>query len=735
MSLNKVLRYIAIGGVFLLPFIPIYVSKTMFFPFITGKNFAFRILVEIVFASWLLLAIRVPQYRPKKTVLLWAGTIFVGIIIIADLFGVHVLKSIWSNFERMEGLLTLLHLFAYFVAAGAILNTERLWKRFWHVSIAVSLYLSIYGIFQLTGLKVINQGGARLDATFGNATYFAIYMVFHLFITALYFFRERAEAMAGKKWIKFGYIGLMALQFFTLYHTATRGALLGLVGGVFIAAVLIALFGHKGGLSKRLAIGSIAGVIVFIGVFALLKDTAIVKGSPVLERFASLSLKEGATRFRVWRMGLEGFKERPILGWGQGNFDIVFNKYYNPEMHTQEPWFDRAHNIVFDWLIAGGILGFLAYLSLFGTALYMLWKSHGESFSVTDKSLLTGLLVGYFFHNLFVFDNITSYIVFFSLLAFINSSASPVGSTDSEFNNQRVTTDANVSTLSSAMFPLVVIILIFSMYALNVKGIRASRQLIQAISPQDGGASKNLDYFRKASVSSPIGRIEVREQLIQFAVQAAASEQVEDNLKLEIVKTAESEMKNQLEAMPFSARHHFFLGSFYRRLGQIDQAIESFTSALELSQHKQQIIFELALSHLDKGDNEIALDLLKRAYDSAPDNSEAEILYALGAIYAGEMEISDELLLKRFGSTAPNDSRVLKAYFDVGNFDRVAAIWEGRVQSEPENAQFHLSLGAAYAQLGRIREALLEIDRAVELRPDYKEQAEEIKLKILGGGG
>ena len=62
-------------------------------------------------------------------------------------------------------------------------------------------------------------------------------------------------------------------------------------------------------------------------------------------------------------MSWQGVKEHPILGWGQENYIVLFNKYYDPKMYQQEPWFDRSHNVFFDWLVSGGILALLAYLS------------------------------------------------------------------------------------------------------------------------------------------------------------------------------------------------------------------------------------------------------------------------------------------------------------------------------------------------------------------------------------
>ena len=96
-------------------------------------------------------------------------------------------------------------------------------------------------------------------------------------------------------------------------------------------------------------------------------------------------------------------------------------------MYNQEPWFDRTHDIILDWLIAGGLLGLLSYLSILWALVLSIYKK--SNFSWGEKSLFLGLLSAYFFHNLFVFDQIGSYILFFSILAFVHANsetASPV---------------------------------------------------------------------------------------------------------------------------------------------------------------------------------------------------------------------------------------------------------------------------------------------------------------------
>src|SRR5688500_9207935 len=108
--MNKnVLKAIIFGGLFIVPFVPFLVSSSLFFPFITSKAFAWRIIVEIVFAAWIILALLEPAYRLRKSKILYAILTFLVIIGLADLFGAAPVKSFWSNAERMEGYITLLH--------------------------------------------------------------------------------------------------------------------------------------------------------------------------------------------------------------------------------------------------------------------------------------------------------------------------------------------------------------------------------------------------------------------------------------------------------------------------------------------------------------------------------------------------------------------------------------------------------------------------------------------------
>ncbi|MCG2694746.1 O-antigen ligase family protein [Candidatus Parcubacteria bacterium] len=498
MNTNKILKYIIYGAVFLVPFIPFIVPDFFFFPFITGKAFAFRIIVEIMVGAWAVLALRNPEYRPRKTWVTILATVFVGVIALADIFGVNPLKSIWSNFERMEGLVLMVHLLGFLFVTGSILNTEKLWHRFFNVSIIASVLMSFYGFLQMAGKITIHQGGVRLDATFGNSSYLAVYMLFHIFLTLFLLFRERKNSLIA--W----FYGLaIILQTIILYNTATRGALLGLVGGLIVSSLFVIIFEKENLVFRKICIGSFASFIILIGLFLGLKESNFVQNSPVLKRFADISLQEQTTkaRFMVWNMAWQGFKEKPVLGWGQENFNYVFNEYYNPKMYDQEQWFDRTHNVFFDWLIAGGLLGLLGYLSLFWALIYYLIKDKNKNFSVTEKSIFIGMLAGYFIHNFFVFDHLISYILFFSFLGYIHSL-----NIDQEKESGIVDENVNKTAI-----PVLIILMIFSLYFFNVKGILTSKSLINALDPNKSTVVERFGSF-KTALAYDYSKQEVSEQ-------------------------------------------------------------------------------------------------------------------------------------------------------------------------------------------------------------------------------
>ncbi|MEN9614161.1 MAG: hypothetical protein RLZZ347_468 [Candidatus Parcubacteria bacterium] len=729
MNTNTFLKNTAITGLFVSLFIPLIVFNSSFFPFITGKNIAFRAITDIVFACWVILAVREPLFRPKKSWLTYAIGIFTACILVSDLLGPNPVKSLLSNFERMEGWITLIHFAMYYLVLTSIFTTQKLWERFFQVSILVSLITAVYGFFQLAGKIVINQGGARLDATFGNATYFAVFMLFNIFFAILCLLRAYHTPIKDKvRTFLLGYTAVaVVLDSIILFYTATRGTTLGLIGGLILAMLLIAIFEKEKMVLRKISAGILVCLVVVSGTLFLMRDSAWVKASPSLGRLTSITLADGHARFMVWGMAFEGFKEKPILGWGQENFNFVFNKYYNPGMWGQEQWFDRTHDIFFDWLISGGIVGLLIYLSFFVLALYYLWhKNRGFfNFSVTEKALLTGLLAGYFFHNIFVFDNLVSYMLFATLLAYLSRTGSEgegcIGGT----------TEVASDIANSVWAPSVIVVLCVVLWVGSIRPMISGTALIDAIRPQASGATGNLESFKKV-LDMGFAKPEIREQLMQTAL-AIQGANVDLKTKKDFVDLARAEFEKQLVEVPGDARYELFYGMFLNRLHLYDDALVHLKRASELSPKKQTIIFELASTYLGAGQYDQALPILKYAYELDPQYVEARIIYAIGALYTKNNTLATSLLKDIPAEQLATDDRLLGTYITLGNFAQVAEIWKFRVAQDPKNPQAHLSLAAAYLKAGRRADAVKEIQTTIDLNPALKQQGEFYINEIKAG--
>lgn len=701
-NIEKALRWCCIIGVFAISFIPLIVSTSMFFPYITGKNFAFRIIVELITASWLALALVNPAYRPRRSWLLVAFASFVTIVALADAQGAYPFKSFWSNYERMDGWVTLVHLFAYFVVAISILNTEKLWHRLWQTTLGVSVYLAIYGVLQVSGLADIGQGGSaglnsRVDASLGNPIYLAAFMLFSIFVAAFMWVRTHREHGDTKKvWHHTIYGGIIVLDTIAMLLTATRGTILGLIGGTIVALLLIAFFKRDARRIRMAAVGLIAAVIVGgIGLFAA-RDTAFVQSVGFLNRLSTISTQDNTTksRFFNWQMAWQGVKERPILGWGQENYAVVFDKYYDPRMYAQEPWFDRVHNIIFDWLVAAGFVGLISYLSLFAATLWALWWR--SNFTIVERSIFTGLLAGYFFHNLFVFDNITSYILFTMVIAYIQWHSD--NSQDSEMLFKGMAFKRNlVMPLTVGSFAMGAVIVWF----VNIPAIQTNHALISALQQRDN-VTQSLEEFQRAIGYGSFGTQEVREQMIQMAAQMAGIPSIPLAVKQRFAITASDQMILQSKESPLDARFPLFLGVLLGSYGDFINAEKELTKALSLSPTKQTILYQLASNAKAKGDTAGGIAYLEKAYDLAPDNSQAR-------------------------------DYLVAAYVSQNDYNKIVTLMNRYLQHKPQDPQAYFTLSGAYYALGDKQKSIDTLQLAAEKIPAVNAQTQEFIQQIKNG--
>lgn len=699
---KQVARWAALGALFLIPFTPLLVAESYFFPFITGKAFYFRILVEVAVAAWVVLALLDKEYRPRSS---WIGMAVIGFVawmFVADAFALNAAKAFWSNFERMEGWVLLIHLLGLFFAASAVLRAEKKWRAWFLWSLIISLIVSGYALLQLAGTFAIHQGSSRIDATFGNSAYLAIYFLFNVCIALWLALTEKLA------WLKWSLIALAGLEAVLIFFTETRGTIIGLALALALAALLTMT--TAGARARRLGAGSLALLVIVAGAFYLARNSAFVQGNHTLQRIATISLEDGATRFAIWNIAFKGVRERPLTGWGQEGFNYVFNKYYDPALHHQEPWFDRAHNAFIDWLSAGGVPAFLLYLSLFGSALVLLWKS--SELSRPERIALSAALVGYAVHNLFVFDNLYSYAYFFMILALIDSQvARPI-----EKLERAPELDA-ASGLTFAL-PVAAVAAFALIWVINVPGMKTATGLISAMTGSPAGVGANIAAFEKVAARPAFAAQEVREQLVSFANAVAQSSQATQEEKLRIVSLAIREMQKQVAAYPRDARGHLQLSYAYRALGDGASVLREIRAAIELSPKKESFWLEAGGVEWDMGNAAAARRDFYTAYELGKQFPDLAVYAAVGDIAVGDLEAADRILKEAYGTTLVDSDILAVAYYRTKNWPRLISLWKMRAEKPGAPPESWFSLAAAYYTAGDKTSAIKTIQAAVKLYPE-----------------
>ena len=767
--IQKTLKYVVITLLFAVVLTPFIVSYDMFFPYITGKNFYFRFLVEILAALWIVWAFWDSRVRPRLSWPVISMTVFVAVLFVADLLGVNPYLSLWSGYERMEGFVCLFHIWLFFMVLISVMQTEKLWSaflrvftfapvlafvwKFFEYQQRVSALVKTYGIENLEKIKAqqsLSQylgmtDSARWDFTLGNPIYLAVLMLFVIVFAALLLYRDyiknwSTSLSVGRHLRALSYVVLIGLYTFVLIKSGTRGAWVGMAGGALVAALSILAF-ERAKFWRVASMTVIGLVVICTATLYIARDTAVVQNQRTLARMATIfefSQASSQVRTIVWGMAFEGFKERPILGWGQENFQPVFNKYYDPRMHSQEAWFDRVHNAPLDFLIAAGLLGFLAYLSLFVSAVVVLYRRLRAEESVLEDSLLLGLLGAYFVHSLFVFDNVVSYILFAILLAYIHFRSG----TDhflAKWNEKWLTRKYSDDAVAYVIAPLVIVVLAFAVYFVNIPGYRANKAVLSALAERQD-IMKAFASFEEALDYKSFGNAEIREQLVSFSNNVMQGEYPTE-FKNMVFTRAAAEMDQQLTRDPLGAKAEYAAMTLYQAKGDTANFLAHATRAHELSPNKQFFAMTLAKFYLSVGEAEQAVTLMQKTYESERQFTAARLLYAVALIHADRLNDAQAVLMAQTYTdpytgrdiTIPDVSTtedILSTLLRLGRVTDLVKTVRAYVTAYPNDIDGWMKLVSMYMTTGQKSLAVSTLYEAAKVNPEINTELKSIVDQI-----
>ncbi|MFA5047525.1 MAG: O-antigen ligase family protein [Patescibacteria group bacterium] len=647
-NILKVIIWLCLGVIL---FSALYVSSKLFFPFIVTKTVAFNISVEVMFLAFLLLSLLDKNYKIRLNLTVILMLVYLGILTLASLLGNDFYHSFWSNNERSDGILLLGHLFLFVVVLTSFIRTTKEWLYVLDIFLAASFCVSIVALDQYFAMTFPGQwldhflpssNGARLAATIGNAGYVAGYMIFGVFISLFLFFKRKSN------WLKVLYAIVFFLELFIAIETQTRGGYLALALGLPIFILYLVFFYYKKNYLKIIGIILIlAGLGCTLLIFAN-KNSDFIKNQPILNRITSISLSDGSTNNRLvtWGIAFSGFKDRPILGYGQENFYQVFDRYYTTK--NTEQWFDRSHNMIGDRVITGGILGLVSYLSLLILPFYFLWGYYRKKYKDINKDqnkdkakesagrlyftpvIFSILILAYIIQNLFIFEALVTYVPLMLVLSF-------AGLYGPSFEGKLFAS----RSFKVAIFVIFLIAFVPMLYFFNIKPVQANADLIKILSSSGTSIDQRISSFEDIISRHTLGNQEYRRQYFNFYEEAmsyyfqgdskdrnkAAEEQLAS-----FTSKMEGQLLDQINENPNNVTNYLMLIRFYNMAYIFDptmlsKSIKLSNTALELSSGRPQIYYELATAYYYTGYYQLA--------SKQPSQGTASFALALDSFYRG----------------------------------------------------------------------------------------------------
>jgi hypothetical protein len=354
-----------------------------------------------------------------------------------------------------------------------------------------------------------------------------------------------------------------------------------------------------------------------------------------------------------WTASLRGFLERPLLGYGPENHNLVWSANFDPGIYAVETdVFDRAHNQYLELLGTTGAVGTVAFFFIWGALGFTLYRGYKtQRISSTTLALLVGLQVSYATYLVFWFFDLNStmlWILFASLTASLADPVTIIRPQGMQSSNNR----ALGWGLGVASTLLLVVLLDFQAY----QPLRASRtlaavdayteepsQLVGAINvlaespvgqtahtPGAIGAFVVNLFSRYSVPSTDFRERELADQAFMIAIRSFRAEIHRDTLN------------DRLYAN--EARLLFAAADFYGTDSYRQEGIAALQHAITLSPRRIQPRLSLATTLLRQGDTTNARVVLADAVSADPELGEPR--FRLGTLL-GSSKIDSAARLMR----------------------------------------------------------------------------------------
>lgn len=653
-------------------FVPVIVFSDFFFPYVVPRNIFFRVVVEmgaVVLVLALSFGRRALDLRSEP--IFWALVAFLAAATLSAFFSPAPIHSFFGDFERMGGVWAWLHLVLFFLLLRTLRDED--WGWVLNAALGVGIFVSLSAIVQhselasATGLS--STIVAASSSTLGNSGLLAAYLLMNLAVAGYLACTSARYRML--------YLSVGAINLLGLVYASNRSTIIGLVLGAVVVGFIFATLATT---SRRrwIALSSAAALtLVVAGISAGIRafpTSALSRNAPTVLQELALTNPAGSDESRTmqWRAAVDGFKDRPLFGYGLENHNLVWSAHFDPGIYKLDTdIFDRTHNQFLEILATTGLIGATAFIAIWvaiGSTLVTAYRT--GRLSASAISVLAGLQVAYATYLSFWFVDINAAMLWILIAALI-ASRGTVGSVVLEDTGR----DTERARARPVLALASLLVLAAALYGEAYTPLRANRALAR-IDSANGSITQTLAGFETISNSAARQTAHTPIAMGYFigSLRPRLKEMRADPGKQRILDRAFTEtfaaFAREIHRDTLNDRLYTHQGAllveaaqFYGVPSYRQQAIDAFHKGIELSPRRVQPRLLLASVYSGARDYERAIVVLSDAVKSIPQLGEPHYRLAKAYIGAGQ---SDSALASLRSSLRLGYVGVPDTYLSIG---------------------------------------------------------------------
>lgn len=534
----------------------------------------------------------------------------------------------------------------------------------------------------------------------------------------------------------------------SVFLSISRGGIISLCVSGIICFLMISL--------KQRVFKSAGSTVVLLAIL-LLVSVGWFGWKPIFSEFEKIRNEQGEiaeNRPTYWKDSVNAFKEFPVTGTGMGTFGDIYPKFQSKSFG---PRLTHAHNDYLEFLVNGGIVGFLLFFGFTVTIIYKTYKvflKRREPYSIFIYIGSISGIIAILFHSITDFNlQIGANGLYLFFLAGLAVSASHTRLRNGLENTLLKPMTAKTTKMFVSgvicLLPLLPILIGYNISMIKGESLLVSAVRLSAVENRSESDTEKIFKIEQKAV-----KFNLLDFLAPWLAAKSADDMGDDEVALFYFKKA---MHNN----PVYGALLQDFGKFISEIGRHDIA-EKFMLAgikynrISSARYKTYSQWLLANNHKDRGIDAmrtaISMNIKKsRSYidimdkqglslddikNALPDRVEPNIFLAEFLLDKGKKHEAERTYLKAFNYLDNEDAVSAGCFFKASGYftkekqyDEALNILLKGIEYLPDNAKIRVSAASLYERIGIPYRAVEEYKNALILDP--KNRHVKAKLKKL----